>query len=102
MLKQRAGTKGRWKEPALSFKPELNIPAVTKRLRDRRCGRPFFRHLTVEREVRVCIRYLTDEDYRLTKIAQEIRTRPANLREMFTVYGVDVQNRTLVAEMQAV
>lgn len=87
---------GRWKEPIVQFKPDVNIASVTKQLREKRGGVAFFRHLTVEREVRICVRYLTDEDCRLVRIAQEIRTRPANLRAMFAEYGVDVRNRTLL------
>lgn len=86
---------GRWKEPVAGFKPDLDFAAVTKQLREKRRGVAFFRHLTVDREIRICLRYVTDEDYRLVRIAQEIRTRPANLRAMFAEYGVDVRSRTL-------
>lgn len=92
--RQNTRNAGRWKETA-GYKPDVDIPTVTKQLREKRAGVPYFRHLTVEREIRICVRYLMDEDYRLTKIAQEIRTRPANLRAMFTEYGVDVRTRTL-------
>lgn len=86
---------GRWKEPVAGFKPDVDIATVTKQLKEKRGGVAYFRHLTVDREIRICVRYLIDEDYRLVRIAQEIRTRPANLRAMFAEYGVDVRNRTL-------
>lgn len=91
------GAQGRWKEPVEQFRPDVDIASVTRILKDKRAGVSHFRHLTVEREVRICVRYLSDGDYRLTKIAQEIKTRPANLRQMFAAYGIDIRNRTLVA-----
>lgn len=87
---------GRWKEPVVQYKPDVDFASVSRQLREKRKGSAFFRHLTVDREIRICLRYLTDEDYRLVKISQEIRVRPANLRAMFAEYGVDVRNRTLL------
>lgn len=91
---------GRWKEPLVGFKPDLDIASLTKKLREKRGGVAYFRHLTVEREIRICVRYLIDEDSRLVKMAQEIRTRPANLRAMFAEYGVDIRNRTLTTAVE--
>lgn len=99
---RRVRNAGRWKEPAAGFRPDVSIATVTKKLREKRGGVSYFRHLTVEREIRICVRYLTDEDCRLVKIAQEIRTRPANLRAMFAEYGVDVRNRTLSTERELI
>lgn len=95
-LSNKNKTSGRWKEPALQYRPEIDIQTITKKLLLTRRGKPFFAHLTVAREVRICVRYLIDEDCRLTRVAQEIRARPARVREMFLEYGVDIRNRKLI------
>ena len=87
---------GRWKEPTAGYQAEINIGQITKALKEKRRGIAFFKHLTVEREVRICIRYLSDDEYRLTGIARDIKARSANVRQMFAAYGIDIVSRRLI------
>lgn len=90
---------GRWKETNNTYQPEIGTEALKRKWKAARSGRPFLSQLTVETEIRICLRYLTDSDYRLTRIAQDIRTRPANVRALLAAYGIDVQSRVLTSEI---
>lgn len=86
------GAAGRWRNNS-GFKPDVDFQATGRQMREKRNSKPFFSHLSIDAEIRICLRYLADEDYRLTKISQDIRTRPAKVREMLTSYGIDIRNR---------
>ena len=92
---------GRWKEPAEKFQPDLNITQAKKKLIENSGGmQPFLPRLTKQQEMRICIRYLSDKSYRLTRIAGDIKTRPATVRTMFEHYGIDFRRRCFVGESE--
>jgi hypothetical protein len=87
---------GRWKN-LTGFRADIDHTSIAKKLRAKRpLGNSVLQQLSLEREIRICIRYLTDDDYRLTRISEEVRTRPSNVRNMLAAYGIDIRNRTLI------
>jgi hypothetical protein len=87
---------GRWRNTA-GYRADVDHAAITRKFRSMRpMGNAFLAQLTLDREIRICIRYLSDDDYRLTKISEEVRSRPANVRNMLAFYGIDIRNRVLI------